>query len=225
MNIYTIKTGITNNHLVCNGKKECILIDAGIPDKCGEIIKKINSYLNDRYKLQLIIITHEHYDHFGSLRCVKDYYDCKVLSSNYSSKIIENGELVLVNGFNKWGKFLIFISKFINSGSLNSCNIDIKIDKDYPLNNFGFDGKVIFTPGHTKGSLSIVMNNGDCFVGDLLMNGLPLTIGPSLSIFGYSKEEIKRSIEKLIKCGCRNFYPSHGNVIKLNEARRLVYGD
>ncbi len=225
MNVYIIKTGITNNYLLCNEKKECILIDAGTPNSCGKITKRIDSFLNHHYKLLLIVITHEHYDHFGSLRCVKDYYDCKILSSKYSSKIIENGEFVSVKGFNKWGKFLIFVSKFINDFNLNSCSIDIKIDREYPLNKFGFKGKVLSTPGHTEGSLSVVMDNGDCFVGDLLMNGPPLTIGPSLSIFGYSREEIKRSVEELINCGCKNFYPSHGNVITLNKVRRLVYGD
>jgi glyoxylase-like metal-dependent hydrolase (beta-lactamase superfamily II) len=37
---------------------------------------------------------------------------------------------------------------------------------------FGVDGKVVCTPGHTAGSISVVLSTGEAIVGDLLMGGM-----------------------------------------------------
>ncbi|MFO7633107.1 MAG: MBL fold metallo-hydrolase, partial [Caldilinea sp.] len=45
------------------------------------------------------------------------------------------------------------------------------IDGDFDLRSFGVDGRVFATPGHTPGSISILLDSGDAIVGDLLMGG------------------------------------------------------
>jgi glyoxylase-like metal-dependent hydrolase (beta-lactamase superfamily II) len=39
------------------------------------------------------------------------------------------------------------------------------------LIDFGCDAKIIETPGHTAGSISIVTNQGDGIIGDVIMGG------------------------------------------------------
>jgi glyoxylase-like metal-dependent hydrolase (beta-lactamase superfamily II) len=38
-------------------------------------------------------------------------------------------------------------------------------DKEFPLDEFGTDGKILYTPGHTPGSVSVLLQTGEAFVG------------------------------------------------------------
>lgn len=40
-----------------------------------------------------------------------------------------------------------------------------------PLEHYGVPGRVVFTPGHTAGSISVVLDSGEAIVGDLLRGG------------------------------------------------------
>jgi glyoxylase-like metal-dependent hydrolase (beta-lactamase superfamily II) len=39
------------------------------------------------------------------------------------------------------------------------------------LSAFGIEGTVIPTPGHTEGSISVILPRGEAIAGDLLMGG------------------------------------------------------
>jgi len=40
---------------------------------------------------------------------------------------------------------------------------------DYSLHEFGIPGSIIHTPGHSPGSVSVLLETGEAFVGDLAM--------------------------------------------------------
>ncbi len=45
-----------------------------------------------------------------------------------------------------------------------------KVFKDeFDLSSYGINGKLIHTPGHTNSSISVVLNNGDAIVGDMIV--------------------------------------------------------
>ena len=64
-------------------------------------------------------------------------------------------------------------------------------DEDFSLAEFGIAGKVISTPGHSPGSVSVVLDTGDAFVGDLAMNAFPMCLSPSLPIFADDMQKVK----------------------------------
>ncbi len=89
--------------------------------------------------------------------------------------------------------------------------VDIVVDDEpWSLEDYGIPGVVIPTPGHSPGSLSVVLESGEAFVGDLAMNRLPLTLRPSLSIFGDDVHTLKRSWRRVVESGARTIYPAHG---------------
>ena len=115
-------------------------------------------------------------------------------------------------GVTLWGKiFGAFLNILIKKVSIKPCKVDIIIEEDdYSLSEFGIKGKIVFTPGHSPGSISVVLNSGDAFVGDLAMNGLPLTLGPNLPIFAEDMSVLENSWRKLIDLGVKKIYPAHG---------------
>jgi hypothetical protein len=67
-------------------------------------------------------------------------------------------------------------------------------DEEISLVEYGIPGKVIHTPGYSLGSVRVLLENGEAFVGDLAMNMVPLRLKPGLPIFGDSLSIVKNSI-------------------------------
>jgi hydroxyacylglutathione hydrolase len=75
---------------------------------------------------------------------------------------------------------------------------------------FGIPGKVVYTPGHTMGSVSVLLETGDAFVGDLAMSGFPVRFNPGPPVFAEDTKRVKESIRMLLERGAKTFYPGHG---------------
>jgi glyoxylase-like metal-dependent hydrolase (beta-lactamase superfamily II) len=86
-------------------------------------------------------------------------------------------------------------------------------------------GEVIHTPGHSPGSVSLLLASGDCFVGDLAMNGLPLRRGPGLPVFADDLERVRRSWRMLLDRGARTVYPAHGRPFDAERIRCCLTRD
>ena len=129
-----------------------------------------------------------------------------------TSYIVKEGEKVFPAGLNNWGRFMAFVWRpmfsFINYTGVEP---DIILEDDFQLMKFGIRGRVIHTPGHTAGSVSILLAGGDAIVGDLAMNGFPMRRGAGMPIFGNSESEIKQSWKKLLDAGASFIYPGHGD--------------
>lgn len=85
--------------------------------------------------------------------------------------------------------------------------------------NLGSQGRS-FTPRAIPGSVSVLLDSGDAFVGCLAHNGLPFTTHPVLPIFAEDISEIKESWNVLIKKGVRMIYPGHGNPFPVEKIRK-----
>ena len=69
---------------------------------------------------------------------------------------------------------------------------------------------MIHTPGHSWGSVSVLLDSGEAFVGDLAMNMFPMRLKPGLPIFGDDVQVVKNSWRKLLDMGAKTVYPAHG---------------
>ena len=80
MQIKTIRLGITNCYLI-KGEQGYILVDAGSLRKQRRFMKVMNRLKINPQDIKLIIITHAHYDHVGSLAPIKRICNCPVAMS------------------------------------------------------------------------------------------------------------------------------------------------
>ena len=94
------------------------------------------------------------------------------------------------------------------------------------LAGYGIPGKIIYTPGHSVGSVSVLLDSGDAFVGDLAMNAFPLRLSPGLPIFAEDMEKVKASWRRLLGDGAKTVYPAHGKPFAAELIRKsLVQGN
>ncbi|MGM0655910.1 MAG: hypothetical protein ACQETR_11410 [Thermodesulfobacteriota bacterium] len=107
--------------------------------------------------------------------------------------------------------FARIIAVFMPLVHIPATHVDIILDdNDFPLDQFGIAGKVISTPGHSFGSVSILLDTGEAFVGDLAMNAFPLRLTPGLPIFAEDMQKVKNSWDLLLDKGASKIYPAHG---------------
>ena len=127
-------------------------------------------------------------------------------------------------GLTAWGKFgnllLRLYSPFLN---INPFEVDIVLsDDEFSLDEYDIPGMIIHTPGHTKGSIGVLMDNGEAFFGDLAMNMFPIRISPGLPIFGDDMEVVKDSWRKLLDMGVKTIYPAHGKPFPVEVMEKAI---
>ena len=95
-------------------------------------------------------------------------------------------------------------------------------DKGLDLAAFGVAGRVIPTPGHTPGSVSVLLPGGQALVGDLAMNGFPMRHGPGVPIFADDFELVRAGWRTLLDAGARTIFPAHGKPFSAEVLRQAL---
>ena len=186
------------------------MIDAGGLNKLRHFKKVLAKNKIDPARIKLIVITHSHIDHCGSARDIRDFTGAKIAMHASERECVEQDTVMEPKGVNWKGKIvapLIFSIKV----PFPKFSPDILLnDEPYPLNEYGIDGQIIHTPGHTVGSVSVILNSGEAFVGCMAHNGWPFRFTPGLPILAQDIDAIKENWEALIDRGVTFVYPGHG---------------
>ncbi len=206
--IKQINMGKSNAYLI-KTEKGYILVDAGMPGKLNKI-EKVLAENNDTFKnIQLIIITHVHYDHVGSLAALQKKTNAEVLVHEKEKDLLESGKTEFPAGTFFISKIISKLGNLFSESKFKAVNPDITVSGHYDLKEYGINGKIIHTPGHTSGSISIIINGEDFICGDTLFNFMPHSVYPP---FANDKDELIKSWQKIKKYNCKRFYPGHGSV-------------
>lgn len=220
-----IKTMNTNNFLI-KTNTGYLLIDAGMGRNYQTFIRKFQKINVDINKIEYILLTHHHSDHIAFLSQLLEDTNAKVIVHKKEIPDLEEGKNkvgqykknVFFNALNKALKQII--SDKFEPIKLRENDIVIESDDMELLRGIGIDGVILHTPGHTDGSLSIVLSDGTSFVGDTVMNFI--LSSPDPFVF-QSMDEVFDSWDKLCKNGAKTLYPAHGKAIDINQV--LCYKD
>lgn len=221
-NIFPIRTGFDTVYVV--NQEGVILIDGGDPHKILKLKKGFEKASIKPDQINLIVLTHGHWDHIGSVRDLKDLTGAKVLLHEGDKHFLDEIYPSQPPGFTLWGKIIIaFLKAYSPMIHIPAFDVDIFAgDDEISLIDYGINGKVIHTPGHSRGSVSVLLESGDVFVGDLAMNMIPMRLTPGLPVFGDDLQLIKNSWRKLFSMGIKTIYPAHGKPFTADVMYRIV---
>ncbi|MDW7662559.1 MAG: MBL fold metallo-hydrolase [Bacillota bacterium] len=187
-----------------------VLIDTGFPAKrmfLDEVLKKaLNKPGEVPKKLKLIILTHGDSDHAGNCKFLRENYSATIAMHFEDSRMVEEGDMT----WNRKSKpdrisftFKLATLAFGKNSDFETFKPDIYLQDGQSLTELGLSAKVIHLPGHSKGSIGVLTNEGDLFCGDLIYNFAGFSYIDNL-------DDFNESINKLKKLDINIFYPGHG---------------
>ena len=200
-----------------------VLIDTGCSNKRKELNEALEREGCKPGSLRLIIITHGDFDHTGNAAYLRKRYGSMIAMHYKDSGMIERGDMLCNRKMgNIFLRVLIRIptSIFFGFGKSERFTPDLYIDDGYELPEYGLDASIIHTPGHSRGSISIITAGGDLFCGDLLVNGDKLD-QPRLNTIIDDKEAMDRSVRKLKALRINTVYPGHGKPFSWGRLNHL----
>lgn len=202
MQVRHFNTGLydANSYLI-NGK---VLVDTGMNTK--GLVAEIEKHI-DIKELELIILTHCHYDHTASAQEIARLSGAKIAIHKDDAPLLKNDSVSAASMFGHRAP---------------SVEPDMLLEDGdrIPAGN-GEELEVIHTPGHTPGGICLYgAESKSLFSGDTVFpNG---SIGRT-DFQGGSRSQLKVSISRLVELDVRTLYPGHGEVTSddVNEQIKL----
>lgn len=156
-----------SNVFILETDSSLFMIDAGYPRHEKAILDSISAF---KKQLKLIILTHGHFDHYGCAKAVKDKTGAPIGVHRLDAKYVCEAATPIdrVNFVGFFGRLVLPLAEKI--WRPDKLCPDIIFNDGDSLNRFGLRAKIIHTPGHTPGSLSVIVEDSIAFVGDLITN-------------------------------------------------------
>lgn len=121
--------------------------------------------------IDYLILTHEHYDHISGVNVWKEKTGARVLCSKACADNIQNPKKNLSNHFKEFCELQtwIKIDEIPASDPNYSCCADKTFEDRLITNWMGHALDLFEIPGHSQGSIGILIDDSDFFSGDSLM--------------------------------------------------------
>lgn len=210
---HTVRLGSTNTYLV-RGKTGWLLVDTGIRGKEHQFFRHLEQLGIEPEQIRLIVITHGHFDHVGALGAIKARCGCPAAVHRLDAPLLVSGRIEIPPGITAVGRLFSRIGRkhpvlMSRLYRFEAVEPEISVTTEMNLTEIGFPVRLIPTPGHTAGSLTVLARDGKAFVGDLAFNVLR-GMGGYLPPFGDDAETIRDSLRRIRESGARKIYPAHG---------------
>lgn len=205
--------GRSNAYLVrSNGKN--ILIDTSVTGDYSTLIERMTTALLAEVRIDFLILTHTHYDHCQNAAQIQREYNAPIAMSEYEAGFAQKGDTPLPNGTWLITKLFSCIGNRIGRKGLDyqSFTPDKLVKDDaVRLSEISPSLQLLPTPGHTKGSISVIVDDEVAIVGDALFGIFRRSIFPP---FANDVPLMLKSWEKLLsQTNCNVFLPGHGRAV------------
>lgn len=221
----TLKMGPTNCYLL-KSQNGYLLIDTSLPENLQPFTKELQEINVEPSQIKYLLLTHSHDDHAGFAAEIREKTNCTVITHRNSIESLNNGCIMNVGRFlNRRAHITMLFYNLTKRRdfeytpvTLNDKDIIIKGDDKDTLKTIGIDGKIIYTPGHTNDGISVILANGDAFIGDACMSNLNFLHYRPIEL--YDSSLVFQSWRKIIESGARTLYPGHGKPFPVEELIR-----
>lgn len=199
--IHRITGGNVNCYIVADNGN-AILIDTGRKKYREKILKKCREF-----HVNLIVLTHGHMDHCQNTSYLANALHIPIAMSERDSNLIPDNRRQPLSAKTFLGKIVLSVSlKSFEKDSLEDFEPTFYLRDGDDLKAYGINARVIELPGHTNGSIGVVVEEDKLFVGDALMN----MFYPTTSMLYADEKQMLSSAEKIGELGEITIYFGHG---------------
>jgi glyoxylase-like metal-dependent hydrolase (beta-lactamase superfamily II) len=208
--IMKIAGGRSNIFLVKTGQ-EVFLIDTGPAFMRNQLLKRLHKAgINS---IDYLILTHTHFDHAANAFAIKKQFGAKVIVHASEAEYLMSGDSPVPAGAVWFTSMLIqWFGKMVQKLVIYPpCQADILVNDELSFSDNESAIRIIHTPGHSSGSMCIIIDNEITLAGDTLIGTIP---GRCFPPFVDDIPELYQSWQKLLKTECTIFLPSHGSEVR-----------
>ncbi|MBO4336834.1 MAG: MBL fold metallo-hydrolase [Lachnospiraceae bacterium] len=186
----------TNTYLI-EAKAGNLLFDTGWAGTFPAFCHAVGQTGIPLQKINYILISHFHPDHMGIAGQIAELGP-KILVADVQKDFIHSSDSIFEKEGN--GSFIP-----VDDGTVRLFSVEDGWDI---LNVIGFDGCVIHSPGHSPDSISLFLDEGSLFAGDL---------NPLYELELHRGTQIEKSWEKLLKLDPKVVYYGHAAKAELKK--------
>jgi len=197
-----------NCYLVDSGAR-FLLVDAGRENRWSDLKNRLLRLGVTERSLSALVLTHSHFDHAENAANLQHVFGAAVVVHCLEAAYLQQGNSPAIRG----GYGLIrWLTDSLQKPLLvrfqyQPVEADILVQEKMDLQPLGCNGYVLHTPGHTPGSVSVIVDDEIALVGDTLFGVFPGTAFPP---FLQDSGLLLQSWAKLLRTRCSLFLPAHG---------------
>ncbi|MGB8648585.1 MAG: MBL fold metallo-hydrolase [Anaerolineae bacterium] len=206
MRIHSVVAGIANVHLIDDGHG-IVIVDAGWPGFAGLILRRVGQLGYQPRDVRLILLTHIHVDHAGSAAELHRRTGAPIAVHRADAEYAVTGRHRIPTGRGFVGgtsQRAAHLVKF--EPSYEPFTPNVWLEEGQTLGDFGVEGYLLHTPGHTRGSVSLALEDGVTLIGDALIN----MIRVGYPLYWEEPEMARESGPKIQGVKPRILYSGHG---------------
>jgi hydroxyacylglutathione hydrolase len=183
-----------------------ILVDSGNPGNERRILNVLERYGIEARDLSLILLTHGHWDHLGSAAVIRSIGKTPIALHRADLDLARAGS----DKLKAYGFGSSLFESYFSSRRFTPLEPDILLNGTETLENYGVNATLLETPGHTKGSISVLLESGEAIIGDLLRGDFVFENRPNWHFFYDDIQTVRSSIQKLSSLELERLYVGHG---------------
>jgi hydroxyacylglutathione hydrolase len=214
MQVHPFTAGHTTSYLVVENDR-AMLIDAASLDIVPQVLSTLEKI---DARLELIVLTHFHYDHVEGVEAIRTATGAKVAIHRLDAPALRAGGTIILHPTGLIGRIILAT---VPKGPKAPVVPDLELGDSEDLSTYGGIGRAFATPGHTAGSLSVVLPDGTVFVGDALTQTIPArhAAGPN---FADDEAESRRSITRILDASTGDIHIAHGSTLTRGQVEKVA---
>ena len=224
--VLRIKLGFTWCYLL-EASEGFLLVDTSYPQALPKFRQALRRLAIDLSDIKYLLLTHHHDDHAGFAAELVEQTGCRVIAHRNAMEPLRRGASEdTMRPFNRRVGFVFSLFSLLHREftfpalHLDAGDLQITAERTNLPEQLGINGRILHTPGHSRDSISLLLEDGSAFVGDAAMNFLRFTGVGHHPIYVEDISQVYESWRFLIEQGARVIYPSHGEPFPAEELVR-----
>jgi len=215
--------GIAFSSYLIETPSALFLVDSGFRWFEELILSKVRSVGRSIEELRLAVLTHPHIDHVGSIPALLERADFEIAAHPDSRDALATGGRNYSPPTKQWTRAVEWLAtNALPLLRLPAIEPTITPADGQRLDAYGLPGTLYLTPGHSRWCMSLLLDDGTAFAGDLLIGPGHMTRTVAPPAMAADPASAAESAVRLLEAGAARFMPAHGRAFTADEVWRML---
>jgi glyoxylase-like metal-dependent hydrolase (beta-lactamase superfamily II) len=217
--VVRIERAYINSYLLIADR--VVVVDTGVPGSAKRVLRALRRRGLSPQDVALIVLTHAHADHAGAAAELRARTGAAIVAGAGDEAMTTRGHNDAMKPSARLGRA---VRPFIGK-DYPRFTPDLLLTQPLDLHPFGVPGRVLPMPGHTPGSLAVVLDDGQAVAGDLVRGRLLAPRRPVLHFFHDDPTRAHGQLAALLdEHGVLRLHPGHGHALTAAALRAFLAG-